>query len=374
MALTQDQAEMLQTAVDNLNQSVEVNKQVLEICKSVGNTGAVDISLHNNDANAHSEGLTSVFAKNYVYAGSKTFTASGSEPCAIRLGNTSTSGSIGNAIAELYSRLDNETYAYPAIRFNNVFSGSVGAKSIGFLGARVYDTTTSNYVVRAVLNMRHEAAGHYALYLSLDNTAGEGVTDGSETAGSNGVTQVWLQPSYFGPNAAIDLGSSTYQWKDAYLTNSPIVSSDRRLKQNFETVPEAVFKAWASVNFQVYKFKEAVAKKGEASARKHVGLVAQDIIEAFEAQGLNAFDYGIVCHDEWEDQYVDEQVIDSEAVYDKDGKLVTPEKSHTEKRFVKAAGDVYTVRYEEALALEAAYQRWKLGKIEQALAAKGITL
>ena len=67
-------------------------------------------------------------------------------------------------------------------------------------------------------------------------------------------------------------------------------------------------------------------------------------------------------------------MIDAEAVYDKDGKIVTPEKSHTEKRFVKAAGDVYTVRYEEALALEAAYQRWKLGKIEQALAAKGITL
>lgn len=49
-------------------------------------------------------------------------------------------------------------------------------------------------------------------------------------------------------------------------------------------------------------------------------------------------------------------------------------KPHTEKRFVKAAGDVYTVRYEEALALEAAYQRWKLSKIEQALSAKGITL
>ena len=42
------------------------------------------------------------------------------------------------------------------------------------------------------------------------------------------------------------------------------------------------------MNFQVYKFKEAVAKKGEANARKHVGLVAQDIIEAFEAKGLNA--------------------------------------------------------------------------------------
>ena len=362
MALTQEQDALLITAVTNLNRSIAVIEQVLGICRSVGNTGAVDISLHNNDSNAHSEGLTSVFAKNYVYAGSKTFTASGSEPCAIRLGNTSTSGSIGNALAELYSRLDDETYAYPAIRFNNVFSGSVGAKSIGYLGARVYDTTTSNYVARAVLNMRHEAAGHYALYLSLDNTEGDGVTDGSETAGSNGVTQVWLQPSYFGPNAAIDLGSSTYQWKDAYLTNSPIVSSDERLKQDI-----------GRVGFKQYRFKEAVEKKG-SDARLHVGMIAQQILAAFEAEELDATKYGIVCHDEWDDQYVTETITDAEAVLDEKGNVVTPEKTHQEKRFVKAAGDLWTVRYEEALALETAYQRWRLSKIEAALAAKGITL
>ena len=53
---------------------------------------------------------------------------------------------------------------------------------------------------------------------------------------------------------------------------------------------------------------------------------------------------------------------------------VTFSNSHTEKRFVKAAGDVWTVRYEEALALETAYQRWRLAKIEAVLAEKGITL
>ena len=171
-----------------------------------------------------------------------------------------------------------------------------------------------------------------------------------------------------------DLGSSTYQWKDCYLTNSPIVSSDRRLKQNFESVPEAVFTAWGNVNFQVYKFKEAVAKKGEANARKHIGLVAQDIIEAFQAQGLDAFDYGIVCHDSWEDQYERVEVSHTPEVLDEQGNVVTPENTVYENQLVKPAGDVYTVRYEEALALEAAYQRWKLGKIEQALTAKGITL
>jgi len=31
-----------------------------------------------------------------------------------------------------------------------------------------------------------------------------------------------------------------------------------------------------------------------------IGGIAQEVISAFEAQGLNAFEYGIVCFDEWE--------------------------------------------------------------------------
>lgn len=53
MALTADQSEALSTAIENLNQSVEINKQILEVCKSVGNTGVVDIATHNNDKTAH---------------------------------------------------------------------------------------------------------------------------------------------------------------------------------------------------------------------------------------------------------------------------------------------------------------------------------
>ena len=134
-----------------------------------------------------------------------------------------------------------------------------------------------------------------------------------------------------------------------------------------------MFRAWGRVGFKQYRFKEAVEKKG-ADARLHVGVIAQHILAAFEAEGLDATKYGIVCHDSWEDQYEYETVTDQEAVLDEKGNVVTPEKTHQVKRFVKTAGDVYTVRYEEALALEAAYQRWRLKKIEEALAAKGITL
>lgn len=63
MALTQDQSTALQTAIEHLNQSVEVNKQILEMLKSVGNTGVVDIATHNNDGDAHSNGLNNLIGK-----------------------------------------------------------------------------------------------------------------------------------------------------------------------------------------------------------------------------------------------------------------------------------------------------------------------
>ena len=374
MALTQDQSAALQTAIDNLNQSVEVNKEVLEIVKSVGNTGAVDIAEHNNDLNAHTE-FNILFAKQYAYVGSKLFDASssGSQPCAVRIGTNAASGRYGNAVIEMYSRLNGTDAAegsgiYPTVRFNTAIeNSSTATRVIGGQIARVYKDGSAK--TRCSLTMR-TASGNYHLYLGIDNSDVEAYKD----SGNGGITQVWLQPNFFAPNAPIDLGDSGFQWKDCYLQNSPIVSSDRRLKQDFAEVPEAVFKAWSKVNFQRYRFKEAIAKKGDDKARKHVGLVAQDIIEAFESVGLSAFDYGIVCHDEWEDQYYDEQIVDAEAVLDAEGKVLVPEKSHTEHRLLKEAGDIYTVRYEEALALEAAYQRWRLKKIEDALAAKGITL
>ena len=87
---------------------------------------------------------------------------------------------------------------------------------------------------------------------------------------------------------------------------------------------------------------------------------------AFEAEGLDASRYGLFCHDAWEDEYEDVEVIDEPEVVAEDG-AVTPAKTHIEHRLVTPAGDRYGIRYEEALALECAYQRWRLAQIEARL-------
>ena len=362
MALTQDQSEMLQTAVNNLNASVEVNKEVLEIVKSVGNTGAVDISLHDNNKSAHANGVNQILALNSVFVGSKTFF--NGEASAIRL-STSASGGYGNGELNLYAKVNPTAQGSSSnlIRFYQQLDASDANETLN-LGA------ISSYIRKG------EDSNSNPIRLSFSrNTYGYVASIGVDADSDHSQaarTYFFTGNALMGTSGA-DLGSSTFQFKDLYLQNSPIVSSDERLKQDIADVPEAVFRAWGRVGFKQYRFKEAVEKKG-ADARLHVGLIAQEILEAFEAEGLDATKYGIVCHDSWDDQYEYETVTDQEAVLDEKGNVVTPEKTHQEKRFVKAAGDVWTVRYEEALALETAYQRWRLSKIEAALAAKGITL
>ena len=88
---------------------------------------------------------------------------------------------------------------------------------------------------------------------------------------------------------------------------------------------------------------------------------------AFESEGLDATRYGLFCYDKWDDEYEEETITDQEEVLDENGEVVTPAVTHTEKKLVTAAGDRYGIRYEEALALECAYQRWRLAQLEAKL-------
>ena len=169
------------------------------------------------------------------------------------------------------------------------------------------------------------------------------------------------------------LGYPSGMWSELYAVNGAINTSDERAKANITIPPAELLKAWGNVRFRVFQFKDALDKKGDA-ARLHTGVVAQEVQAAFEAQGLNAADYGLFCHDKWDAEYKDIEVVDQPEVLGEHGEVVTPAVTHVEKRKILEAGDRYGIRYEEALVLECAYLRDKLSKIEAALTAKGITL
>ena len=155
-----------------------------------------------------------------------------------------------------------------------------------------------------------------------------------------------------------DLGASSVRWNNIYAASGQVSTSDARKKTNIVSPSEALMRAWGKVNFKVFQFISAVNKKGTEKARLHVGIIAQEVRDAFSSEGLNADRYGLFCYDSWKDEFEDVEVIDKEAVIDIEGNEIEPAVKHIERRQTQVAGDIYSIRYDEALALESAYQRW----------------
>ena len=84
-----------------------------------------------------------------------------------------------------------------------------------------------------------------------------------------------------------------------------------------------------------YRFKDAVAEKGD-EARIHVGVIAQEVAAAFEAEGLDASRYGMFCSDTWYE--VDGQMKNSDGVF------------YTEQSEGAVKQTRLAIRYDELLA------------------------
>jgi hypothetical protein len=178
---------------------------------------------------------------------------------------------------------------------------------------------------------------------------------------TDGAAQTVTDSNVFRP--AVDntknLGDASFRWANVYAGNGSIITvSDKREKQQVKDIDAAVMRAWGKVNYQQFKFNQAVETKGDG-ARWHIGVIAQQVKEAFESEGLDAFAYGLLCYDQWEDQY--EDVLVEVEVQNSDGSISKMLQGNGEKRIALPAGNRYGIRYEEALALECAYLRSKLG-------------
>lgn len=197
-------------------------------------------------------------------------------------------------------------------------------------------------------------------------------------------------------NGSFSLGGASFKWSAVYATNATIQTSDERVKTEITDIPEVLLDAWEECGFKQFKLRSAVDKKGP-NARLHFGGIAQQYKAVLESKGIDPTKYGFFCFDKWEDEYKTEmvevkppvygmvKVVDKPEVkdllYDDDGKmyerLISPEESHMEQRIVEEAvyeerkiktldaGEQYSLRYEELLVLEAAYQRRRADKLEK---------
>ena len=126
----------------------------------------------------------------------------------------------------------------------------------------------------------------------------------------------------------IDLGSITERFDDIYATNGTIQTSDRNEKQDIDVMSEAETRVAAACKGLIRKFRwiDAVAEKGD-DARIHFGIIAQDLQDAFTAEGLDAGRYAMFISSTWweADRVVPavEAVEGAEATYDDEGNQLT---------------------------------------------------
>jgi ribosomal protein L9 len=144
-------------------------------------------------------------------------------------------------------------------------------------------------------------------------------------------------------NADMPLGDAAKRWPEVFAANGVINTSDGREKQDIAELSEAEKQVASSLKGLIRKFRftEAVERKGDA-ARIHVGVIAQEVVAAFEAQGLDAMRYGIVCYDEWEET-PEIKVAELDAELKETGRMIVVQQ-------YQPAGNLYGIRYEQLLA------------------------
>jgi hypothetical protein len=137
-----------------------------------------------------------------------------------------------------------------------------------------------------------------------------------------------------GNDNVASLGRSINRWTAVYAVNGTIQTSDENEKTEIANLDDAEKRVALRLKglIKKFKFKDAVAKKGANNARIHVGVIAQDVKDAFTAEGLDPYRYGVFCYDEW--QATPESV-------DEKGRVMAK---------AQEAGSRYGVRYDELLA------------------------
>jgi hypothetical protein len=103
-----------------------------------------------------------------------------------------------------------------------------------------------------------------------------------------------------GSDGAMQLGAASNRWSTVYATTGTINTSDANEKQQVRdlSVAEKAVALQLKGMVRAFKFNDAVTAKGDG-ARIHIGMIAQEVEQAFADAGLNPEHYGMFCRDVW---------------------------------------------------------------------------
>jgi hypothetical protein len=164
--------------------------------------------------------------------------------------------------------------------FTNQFRGITYATSDGGSGSNAYFGESSSYATIGGVNGVVLASG--STFPGTGRYVGDSVS--------------------FRPfsDASYSLGTGPQRWTAVYAVNGTIQTSDGNEKQQIEELSAAELAVAKRIKglIRKFKFNDSVAEKGDG-ARIHVGVIAQDVHDAFVAEGLDPYKYGLFCSDTW---------------------------------------------------------------------------
>jgi hypothetical protein len=269
--------------------------------------------------NAHYEGswkYISTGATSRMYQGAGTLAmqvaASGSAGAAISWTNAMTIDNSGNVLVGK-SVNDNTTQGI-------VINGGSGFMSVSRDAgiALLLDRSNDGEIQRFTKN------GSTVGRINIQSYGFE-IQGESGHAGISFATVAWV-PMNNGTRVdnSIDLGVSSYRFDDIYATNPTINTSDRNEKQDelpITTAESNVATACKGL-LRSFRWRDAVAEKGD-DARIHFGIIAQDLQDAFTAEGLDAGRYAMFISSTWWETQTEVPAVEAEdAVYE--DVVVTP--------------------------------------------------
>ena len=246
--------------------------------------------------------------------------------------NTVATGSTGNSIPR--------TSYYDITNDEHVFDVSSGNRRVTLYQGD--DTVSDGEILAKLACRQNDSSAPRAINASVgfvgegtSGALGVAIYTGSQASGTADTERVRvtaygvLRPS---TDNAQSLGAADNRWSEVYAGTGTINTSDERDKTDIALLSDVERKIALKIKSLIhsFRFKDSVNSKGD-SARIHFGVIAQEVLAAFESEGLDASAYGILCYDEWEElaEFVDE-----------DGKVVQP---------YRASGNRYGVRYDELL-------------------------
>lgn len=236
---------------------------------------------------------------------------------------------------------------------------------------RIYDVSVTGRIASAWYYLTGDGTTSFSGQIGGADGGGLVFMSGTRTAvGSETVTAMaTMTTASLTPatDNTMSLGTGSYRWSVVYAGTGTINTSDARHKQQQRNLTDKELAVAQKVKklIKAFKFNDAVEEKG-TSARTHFGVYAQEVIAAFESENLDAFSYGVICYDEWEDVYKEEiemRLVDEleiVSVENEDGSVTQKEVAtgkKIEKPFitgnkvlVRKAGNAYGVRYDELFA------------------------